>query len=82
MPLSPRIRVCVVSSGLFQPSQASAIGANLKYSDYSEGSELKRKEAQEEEKDEALGSSLLSLLLLPPFSPIPSPLLPSPLLSS
>lgn len=63
--------------GLFQPSQASIIGANLKYSNYSEGSELKRKEAQEEGKDEALGSSLLFLLLLlPPFFLPSPPLLP------
>lgn len=60
--------------GLFLPRLASVIGANLKYSDYSEGSELKRKEAQEEEKDEAVGSSFLSLfLLLPPLFPLPSP---------
>lgn len=60
--------------GLFQPRLASIIGANLKYSDYSEGSELKTKEAQEEEKDEAVGSSFLSLfLLLPPFFSPPLP---------
>lgn len=51
--------------GLLQPYHTSVIGANLKYCHYSEGSELKRKEAQEEEKDEALGSSLLSPLTIP-----------------
>lgn len=60
----------------FGPARPPLSGPDPKYRHYSEGSELKRKEAQEEEKDDASGSSLLSLhlLLLPP--PTPTPPLP------